>query len=45
MKGIYPPSDGRGMPEGQGLVEDERELSQPPALCATSFQRKEGEAG
>ena len=40
-----PPSDGRGMPEGQGLVEDERERSQPPALRATSFQRKEGEAG
>ena len=33
------------MPEGQGGAEGERELSQPPALRATSFQRKEGEAG
>ena len=32
------------MPEGRGLAEDERERSQPPALRATSFQRKEGEA-
>ena len=31
------------MPEGRGLAEDERERSQPPALRATSFQRKEGE--
>ena len=33
------------MPEGRGLAEGERERSQPPALRATSFQRKEGEAG
>ena len=39
-----PPSHGRGMPEGRGLAEGERERSQPPALRATSFQRKEGEA-
>ena len=32
-----------GCPKGRGLVEDERERSQPPALRATSFQRKEGE--
>ena len=30
-------------PKGRGLAEDERERSQPPALRATSFQRKEGE--
>ena len=43
MKGIYPfPLEG-GCPKGRGLAEDERELSQPPALRATSFQRKEGE--
>ena len=40
-----PPSDGRGMPEGQGLAEGEKELSQPPALRAPSFQRKEGRSG
>ena len=28
-----------------GLAEGEIERSQPPALRATSFQRKEGEAG
>ena len=40
---IYPlPVEG-GCPKGRGLVEDERERSQPPALRATSFQRKEGE--
>ena len=39
-----PPSHGRGMPEGRGLAEVEKERSQPPALRATSFQRKEGEA-
>ena len=33
-----------GCPKGRGLAEDERERSQPPALRATSFQRKEGEA-
>jgi len=33
------------MPEGRGLAEGEKERSQPPALRATSFQRKEGEAG
>ena len=32
-----------GCPKGRGLAEDERERSQPPALRATSFQRKEGE--
>ena len=31
------------MPEGRGLAEGEKERSQPPALRATSFQRKEGE--
>ena len=30
--------------KGRGLAEGERERSQPPALRATSFQRKEGEA-
>ena len=30
------------MPEGRGLAEVERERSQPPALRAASFQRKEG---
>ena len=45
MKGIYPlPKEG-GCPKGRGLAEGERELSQPPALRATSFQRKEGENG
>ena len=34
-----------GCPKGRGLAEGERERSQPPALRATSFQRKEGEAG
>ena len=29
--------------DGRGLAEGERERSQPPALRATSFQRKEGE--
>ena len=38
-----PPSHGRGCPKGRGLAEGERERSQPPALRATSFQRKEGE--
>ena len=33
-----------GCPKGRGLAEGERERSQPPALRATSFQRKEGEA-
>ena len=43
MKGIYPlPMEG-GCPKGKGLAEGERERSQPPALRATSFQRKEGE--
>ena len=43
MKGIYPlPMEG-GCPKGRGLAEGERERSQPPALRATSFQRKEGE--
>ena len=32
-----------GCPKGRGLAEGERERSQPPALRATSFQRKEGE--
>ena len=32
-------------PKGKGLAEGERERSQPPALRATSFQRKEGEVG
>ena len=32
-------------PKGKGLAEGEIERSQPPALRATSFQRKEGEAG
>ena len=31
--------------DGQGVGRRRKELSQPPALCATSFQRKEGEAG
>ena len=31
--------------KGKGLAEGEIELSQPPALRATAFQRKEGEAG
>ena len=31
------------MPEGRGLAEGEKEQSQPPALRATSFQRKAGE--
>ena len=35
----------RGWPKGRGVAEGERERSQPPALRATSFQRKEGEAG
>ena len=30
--------------KGRGVAEGERERSQPPALRATSFQRKEGEA-
>ena len=30
-------------PKGKGLAEGEIERSQPPALRATSFQRKEGE--
>ena len=34
-----------GCLKGRGLAEDERERSQPPALRATSFQRKEGETG
>ena len=38
------PSRGRGMLEGQGVGRRQRERSQPPALRATSFQRKEGEA-
>ena len=43
MKTIYSlPVEG-GCPKGRGLAEDERERSQPPALRATSFQRKEGE--
>ena len=42
---IYPlPMEG-GCPKGRGLAEGERERSQPPALRATSFQRKEGEVG
>ena len=45
MTNPSPPSHGRGKPEGRGLVEGEKERSQPPALRATSFQRKEGEAG
>ena len=45
MKGIYPlPMEG-GCPKGRGVAEVERERSQPSALRATSFQRKEGEAG
>ena len=31
-----------GCPKGRGLAEGEIERSQPPALRATSFQRKEG---
>ena len=31
-----------GSPKGGGVAEVERERSQPPALRATSFQRKEG---
>ena len=43
MKTIYSlPVEG-GCPKGRGLAEGERERSQPPALRATSFQRKEGE--
>ena len=34
-----------GCPKGRGLAEGKRERSQPPALRATSFQRKEGEVG
>ena len=45
MSNLSPPSHGRGMPEGRGLAEGEKERSQPPVLRATSFQRKEGEAG
>ena len=45
MSSPSPPSYGRGMPEGQGVGRRRKELSQPPALRATSFQRKEGEAG
>ena len=45
MKTIYSlPVEG-GCPKGRGLAEGEIERSQPPALRATSFQRKEGEAG
>ena len=33
-----------GCLKGRELAEGERERSQPPALRATSFQRKEGEA-
>ncbi|GAA6388077.1 hypothetical protein I3400192H8_01870 [Dialister sp. i34-0019-2H8] len=41
---FYPlPLEGE-RPKGKGLVEGEKERSQPPALRATSFQRKEGEA-
>ena len=43
VKTISPlPVEG-GCPKGRGLAEGERERSQPPALRATSFQRKEGE--
>ena len=42
---IYPLPMKGGCPKGRGLAEGERERSQPPALRATSFQRKEGEAG
>ena len=43
MKTIYSlPVEG-GCPKGRGLAKGERERSQPPALRATSFQRKEGE--
>ena len=43
MKTIYSlPVEG-GCPKGRELTEGERERSQPPALRATSFQRKEGE--
>ena len=43
MKTIYSlPVEG-GCLKGRGVAEDERERSQPPALRATSFQRKEGE--
>ena len=41
VKNHLPPSDGRGMPEGRGLAEGEKERSQPSALRATSFQRRE----
>ena len=37
------PVDGARL-KGRGLAEGERERSQPPALRAPSFQRKEGEA-
>ena len=43
VKAIYPLPVEEGCPKGRGLAEDERERSQPPALRATSFQRKEGE--
>ena len=40
---FYPlPLEGE-RPKGKGLAEGEIERSQPPALRATSFQRKEGE--
>ena len=39
---IFAPHRG-SCPKGRGLAEGERERSQPPALRATSFQRKEGE--
>ena len=43
MKTIYSlPVEG-GCPKGRELAEGERERSQPPALRATSFQRKAGE--
>ena len=43
MKTISPlPKEG-GCPKGRGLGEGERAQTQPPALRATSFQRKEGE--
>ena len=45
MSNLSTPFPWKGMPEGRGLAEGKRERSQPPALRATSFQRKEGEAG
>ena len=43
MKNHLPPSQGRGMPEGQG-VGRRRKRAKPTSIASPSFQRKEGEA-